>query len=145
MFISTKGRYALRVMLDLAQQDPTEYISIKSIAQRQNISAKYLESIITILNKAGFVHSLRGKGGGHRLAKQPDKYTVASILKLTEGSLSPVSCLESEPNTCPKANDCITLPMWKKLYNMIDDYFEGITLQDLIDQHNISAADDYSI
>lgn len=145
MLISTKGRYALRVIIDLAQQNPNEFISIKSIANRQNVSVKYLESIITILNKAGFVYSLRGKGGGHKLAYSADKYTVASILKLTEGSLSPVSCLEQNPNSCPKAKECMTLPMWQDLNKIINDYFENITVQDLIDRHNTNNIINYTI
>ena len=124
MMISTKGRYALRVMIDLAEHDPDTYTPLKDIAKRQNISEKYL-------SQARFVYGLRGKGGGYRLARHPRTYTVGSILKLTERSLAPVACLECSPNTCERAQTCKTLPMWQKLDQMIDEYFEGITLADL--------------
>lgn len=134
MMISTKGRYALRVMLDLAQQKDEGYISLKSISGRQGISVKYMEMIVAILNKAGFVKSLRGKEGGYRLAKPACEYTVGSILKLTDGSLAPVSCLEHcGDSQCGRSGACLTLPMWKKLDVLIDTYLEGITLQDLLD------------
>ena len=134
MMISTKGRYALRVMLDLAQQEEDGYISLKSISGRQGISVKYMEMIVAMLNKAGFVKSLRGKEGGYRLAKPACEYTVGSILKLTDGSLAPVSCLEHcGDSECGRSGICLTLPMWKKLDVMIDAYLEGITLQDLLD------------
>ena len=126
MMVSTKGRYALRVMLDLAEHRNEGYIRLQDIAQRQEISEKYLEGIIVVLSKAGFVDALRGKGGGYRLNRDPEAYTVGSILKLTEGSLAPVACLEGTPNRRA------TLPMWEKLDKMIDDFFEGITLQQLL-------------
>lgn len=141
MMISTKGRYALRVMIDLAEHDPHTYTPLKDIAKRQNISEKYLEIIIKVLSQARFVYGLRGKGGGYRLARHPRTYTVGSILKLTEGSLAPVACLECSPNTCERAQTCKTLPMWQKLDQMIDEYFEGITLADLAG----STGDDYII
>jgi Rrf2 family iron-sulfur cluster assembly transcriptional regulator len=141
MMISTKGRYALRVMIDLAEHDPDTYTPLKDIAKRQNISEKYLEIIIKVLSQARFVYGLRGKGGGYRLARHPRTYTVGSILKLTEGSLAPVACLECSPNTCERAQTCKTLPMWQKLDQMIDEYFEGITLADLAG----STGDDYII
>ena len=134
MMISTKGRYALRVMIDLAARDSEAYIPLKEITQRQNISTKYLEAIISILVKANFVAGLRGKGGGYRLTRSPDQYTVGSILKLTEGTLAPVSCLQENVNHCQRADQCPTLPMWQKLDSMIDDYFESITLSDLVRQ-----------
>lgn len=132
MMISTKGRYALRVMIDLAENSNANYITLKEISKRQGISEKYLESIISVLSKAKFLLSLRGKGGGYKLAKKPELYTVGSILKLTEGTLAPVSCLECQPNNCVRAFECKTLPLWQKLYKMIDEYFEGITLADII-------------
>ena len=141
MMISTKGRYALRVMIDLAEHDPDTYTPLKDIAKRQNISEKYLEIIIKVLSQARFVYGLRGKGGGYRLARHPRTYTVGSILKLTERSLAPVACLECSPNTCERAQTCKTLPMWQKLDQMIDEYFEGITLADLAG----STGDDYII
>jgi len=132
MKISTKGRYALRVMIDLAQHNNGEYISLRDVCERQEVSAKYLEMIIGILNKAGFVMSLRGKNGGYKLAKTPGEYTVGSIIKLTEGNLAPVACLEPPVNQCSRADKCITLDFWKGLYKVIDDYVESKTLEDLI-------------
>lgn len=134
MMISTKGRYALRIMIDLAEHDRMTFMPLKDIAKRQHISEKYMEIIIKTLSKAQFVQGLRGKGGGYRLTREPDTYTVGSILKLTEGSLAPVACLECSPNTCERAETCKTLPMWQKLDQMIDGYFESITLADLICQ-----------
>lgn len=130
--ISTKGRYALRMMLDLAMFGQEEYIPLKDIAERQSISTKYLEQIVSILSRAGFVKSLRGTGGGYMLAKKPEEYTVGMILRLTEGSLAPVSCLEYEENTCPRASGCMTLGVWKKLYKAINSVVDSITLADLI-------------
>ncbi|MBD9218905.1 MAG: RrF2 family transcriptional regulator [Clostridiales bacterium] len=132
MMVSTKGRYALRVMIDLAEHNTRDYIPLADIAKRQEISEKYLESIVGVLSKKGLVESLRGKGGGYRLNRLPEEYTVASILKVTEGSLAPVACLENEVNTCPRAAECRTIDMWTKLYKLIDDFFEGVTIADLI-------------
>lgn len=132
MKISTRGRYALRVMIDLAEHNTGDYITLQDIASRQEISEKYLESIISVLSKNGLLDALRGKGGGYRLSKAPQDYTVASILKLTEGSLAPVACLENKPNTCTRASECKTLSMWTKLYEMIENYFENITIEDLV-------------
>ena len=132
MMVSTKGRYALRVMIDLAEHNTRDYIPLADIARRQEISEKYLESIVGVLSKKGLVESLRGKGGGYRLNRSPEEYTVASILKVTEGSLAPVACLENEVNTCPRAAECRTIDMWTKLYKLIDDFFEGVTIADLI-------------
>jgi len=142
MKVSTKGRYALRVMIDLAQHNNGEYISLKDISKRQEISAKYLEMIIGVLNKAGFVISLRGKSGGYKLAKAPVEYTVGSILKLTEGSLAPVACLEQPVNQCTRADKCVTLDFWKGLNTVIDNYVESITIEDLI---NKNIGNDYII
>ena len=132
MMVSTKGRYALRVMIDLAEHNTRDYIPLADIAKRQEISEKYLESIVGVLSKKGLVESLRGKGGGYRLNRSPEEYTVASILKVTEGSLAPVACLENEVNTCPRAAECRTIDMWTKLYKLIDDFFEGVTIAALI-------------
>ena len=129
--VSTKGHYALRVMLDLAENQTDGYIPLRDIAKRQEISEKYLETILPALIRNNFLEGLRGKGGGYRLAREPESYTVGSILKLLENSLAPVSCLECDQNQCARAADCKTLPMWEKLYKMVDDYFEGITLADL--------------
>lgn len=134
MKISTRGRYAIRVMLDLAEHSKGEYIPLMDIARRQEISEKYLESIISVFSKNGYVISLRGKGGGYKLARLPEEYTVGSILKLAEGSLAPIACLEDEPNKCPRVGICKTLKMWEGLYKLIEDYFDGITLADLLNE-----------
>lgn len=131
MKISTKGRYALRVMVDLAERYPSDYIPLKEIAQRQEISQKYLEGIMSILSKEGLIDAHHGKGGGYRLNRHPSEYSVGSILKLTEGSLAPVACLDRKPNACKRKEKCKTLPMWTKLEKMINDFFDGITILDL--------------
>ncbi len=130
--ISTKGRYALRLMLDLALCEKDKYIALKDIAERQQISVKYLEQIISVLGHAGYVRSVRGTGGGYMLAKEPKDYTVGMILRLTEGSLAPVSCLENETNTCPRAEQCVTLTVWEKIYDAINGVVDSITLEDLV-------------
>lgn len=132
MIVSTKGRYALRVMLSFAQRGGDEYVPLKEIAEAEGISQKYLESIMTILSKAGFVDAVHGKGGGYRLNRKPESYTVGSILKLTEGSLAAVSCTSQGAAACSRTTCCQTLPMWEKLESMIDEFFEGITLADLL-------------
>ena len=132
MIVSTKGRYALRVMLCFAQRGSDEYVPLKEIAEAEDISQKYLESIMTILSKAGFVDAVHGKGGGYRLNRKPEEYTVGSILKLTEGSLAPVSCTAQGAAACSRTTCCQTLPMWERLEKMIDEFFEGITLADLL-------------
>ena len=131
MMISTKGRYALRVMVDLAEHQGEGYLPLKEIAQRQEISEKYLESILKVLVAHKLLAGLRGKGGGYRLTRTPEEYTVGSILRLTEGSLAPVACLERDSPECPRSADCRTLPMWRKLDAMIRDFFDGITIADL--------------
>lgn len=133
MKISTKGRYALRLMIDMAINDKGDPIRIKDIAARQEISDKYLEQIVSILNKAGFVKSIRGPQGGYKLTKRPDQYTVGMILRLTEGSLAPVSCLEDEVNLCERQLECITLPLWRKLDDAIKGVIDSVTLADLIE------------
>ena len=135
MMISTKGRYALHIMLDLSQHNDEGYISLTKISERQEISVKYLEAIVAMLNRAGMVESLRGKEGGYKLTKRPEEYTVGSIVKLTEGSIAPVSCLEDKPNSCVHAYHCLTLPMWVKLEGIVEEYLEGITLKDLIENN----------
>ena len=134
MLVSTKGRYALRVMLELAQSDPNAYLALPVIAEQQGISEKYSESIIAVLSRAGLVDGLRGKGGGYRLNRPAADYSVGEILRLTEGSLAPVTCLEGEENTCPRAGQCTTLPMWEKLNGIINDYLDGVSLSDLLAQ-----------
>ena len=130
--ISTKGRYALRVMLDLAMQDPERYIPLKEIASRQELSEKYLEIILKTLVKQKLLRGMRGKGGGYQLLRAPEEYTVGSILRLTEGSLAPVACLEHEPNQCERVATCKTLKMWEGAYKVITEYFDGITIADLM-------------
>ena len=143
MMVSTKGRYALRIMLDLAQQEPGAFIPLPAIAERQEASEKYLESILKSLVQSQFLTGVRGKGGGYRLTRPPEQYTVGSILRLTEGSLAPVACLEQEHVDCPRMADCRTLPMWRKLNTMIQDFFDGITLADLMDTDQVG--NDYVI
>ena len=132
MKISTKGRYAVRVMLDLAEQGTEAYIPLMDIAKRQGISEKYLESIVAVLSKNDFLSSLRGKGGGYKLNRPPEDYTIGSILKLVEGSFAPVACLEKKPNRCERVAECQTLKMWEGLETLIEEYFAGITLADLM-------------
>lgn len=132
MMVSTKGRYALRVMIDLAQHGGEQCISLRDIAGRQQISVKYLEAVMAILNRAGLVVSHMGKNGGYKLARRPDQYMVGEILRITEGVIAPVSCLECDDNKCERAQSCITLPMWRELKHLISDYLDHITLEDLI-------------
>ena len=134
MIVSTKGRYALRVMLHFALNGNEQYIPLKEIAESEEISQKYLESIMTTLSKAGFVDAVHGKGDGYRLNRSPDQYTVGSILKLTEGSLAAVSCTSQGPSACSRATCCQTKPMWEKLDAMIDGFLESVTLADLMDK-----------
>lgn len=131
MLISTKGRYALRVMIDLAEHQTEGYIPLKEVARRQELSEKYLESIIKLLVKAGILSGLRGKGGGYKLNQSPEAYTVGSILRLTEDSLAPVACLEPGATACAKAAECRTLSMWQGLDKVINDYLNQITIADL--------------
>lgn len=133
MKISSKGRYALRLMLDLAQHDTGDPVRIKEIAARQDISEKYLEQIISVLHKAGYVRSVRGPQGGYFLTKKPKEYTVGMILRLTEGSLAPVHCLEQEENLCDRQEQCITLQVWKRLDDAIKGVVDEITLADLLE------------
>ena len=134
MLISTKGRYALRVMIDLAEHQAEGFIPLKVIAERQEISEKYLESIIKLLVRAKLLNGVRGKGGGYKLTKTPEQYSVGSILRLTEDSMAPVSCLESGADACPRAAECRTLPLWQGLNKIISDYLDNITVADLMQQ-----------
>ncbi|CDE46773.1 transcriptional regulator Rrf2 family [Clostridium sp. CAG:411] len=133
MKISTKGRYALRLMLDIALNDSERPVRIKEIAERQEMSDKYLEQIVSVLNKAGYLKSIRGPQGGYRLIRKPEEYSVGDILRLTEGSLAPVSCLEYEKNDCPRQTDCVTLELWKRMDQAIKDVVDNVTLADLIE------------
>ena len=132
MIVSTKGRYALRVMIDLAENSKQERIPLKEIAERQEVSQKYIEAIMTILSKHGFVDAVHGKGGGYRLNKKPEDYRVGDILRLTEGSLSPVACLEAGAEECPRKAECRTLPMWTKLDELVEGYLDSVRLSDLM-------------
>ena len=132
MIITTKGQYALRVMFDLSTHSGDGAVSLKEIADRQQLSMKYLEAIIGVLHKADFVKSTRGKYGGYELTKSPAEYTVGSVLKLMEGTLSPVDCIDCGDN-CERAGDCLTHPMWTKLGKLIEDYLESITIEDLLE------------
>ena len=143
MLISTKGRYALRVMIDLAEHQADGFIPLKVIADRQEISEKYLESIIKLLVKAKLLNGLRGKGGGYQLTKAPEQYTVGSILRMTEDSIAPVSCLEPGADACLRAAECRTLSLWQGLDKVINDYLDNITLADLM--HRDSDGSDYVI
>ncbi len=144
MKISTKGRYALRLMLDLALNNTGEVITIKTIAARQEISEKYLEQIISLLNRAGYVKSIRGAQGGYRIAKDPAEYTVGMILRLTEGSLLPIDCLEDEEE-CGRSRSCVTREVWQELYDAICSVVDRITLQDLVERQKSILSYDYSI
>ena len=144
MQISTKGRYALRLMLDLAVHNTGELVKIKDISARENISEKYLEQIISSLKKAGYVKSLRGAQGGYMLAREPETYTVGTILRLTEGSMKQVACLEDEPNQCSRAGECVTLRLWKMLDEAIEGVLDKVTLQDLKDWYE-EMGNDYVI
>lgn len=143
MKISTKGRYAIRMLLDLAQHNGDDFVALKDIAERQNISKKYLEQIVPILNRSDILTTNRGYKGGYKLAKPASQYRIGDILRLTEGSLAPVACLDLDPVGCKQSANCPTLPIWQGLYKTITDYLDGITLQDIIDMQQ--SADDYVI
>ena len=141
MKISTKGRYALRMMIDLSQHSSDEFVALKDIAERQGISKKYL---VPLLNGAGMLSTNRGYQGGYKLARKPKDYTVAEILRVTEGNLAPVACLDGDPTNCERYSDCLTIGIWEGLYKVITEYLSGITLQDIIDKSAVNEGD-YSI
>ena len=143
MMISTRGRYALRVLIDLAEHRNGSYIPMKDVADRQDISLKYLERIVPVLTQSGLIEGVHGKGGGYRLVKNPDECRVGDILRLTEGDLAPVACLAQGAPSCARVADCRTLGMWKKFNTLINDYFDGITIADLMKKGDI--ADNYVI
>lgn len=143
MKISTKGRYALRMAVYLAKHQCDEYVSLKEIADRENISKKYLEQIVPMLNRAGLLRTTRGNKGGYLLTKKADEITVGDILRATEGNLAPIACLEYEVNDCPRKSECSTLYVWEGLYKHITDYLDGITIQSIADRDG--NGDDYSI
>lgn len=132
MKISTRGRYALRLMLDLALNENDQYVTIKSISERQEISGKYLEQIISVLSRAGFVKSVRGAQGGYKLAKPAKDYTIGAILRLIEGSLAPVACMDDNPNQCPRRDRCVTLSVWQKIDKAVSGVVDNISLADLV-------------
>ena len=132
MIVSTRGRYALRVMIDLAENGVHERIPLKEIAERQNISQKYIEAIMTLLSKNSFVDAVHGKGGGYKLNRKPEEYKVGEILRLTEGTLAPVACLEENAEPCPRKGECRTIPMWTKRDDLIENYLDTVTLADLM-------------
>ncbi len=138
MKISTRGRYALRVLIDLAEQGTSNFVRLKDISERQEISLKYLEAIMTMLSKSKLVEGMSGKGGGYRLSKSPADYKVGDILRLTEGSLAPIACLDCGAKPCEKAATCRTLPMWKRLKDLVDGYLDSVTLADLM-QNNYTS------
>lgn len=138
MKISTKGRYALRMLLDMAKNQGDGYVALKDIAQRQDVSKKYLEQIIALLNKPDILKTNRGYQGGYRLAKPANEYTVGDILRITEGGLAPVACLENSPIQCDRAENCETLYVWKGLNDTINEYLDNITIQDIIDHSSNS-------
>jgi Rrf2 family protein len=136
MKVSTKGRYALRMLLDLAEHQNDGFIPLKEIAQRQKISKQYLEQIVSLLQTSSILRANRGKQGGYMLADEPSQVSIGQILRLTEGNLAPVSCLEDKSNRCERVPFCMTLPLWEGLYDVITKYLDGISLQDLLDDHN---------
>ncbi len=145
MKISTKGRYALRMLLDLAEHREEGYIALKDIAKRQDISKKYLEQIVPILNRSDLLRTNRGNQGGYMLVKAPKEYTVGEILRLTEGNFAPVACVGKNPEECSRSAECPTLPVWQGLYKVITEYLDSITLQDILDQQKARSIDNYMI
>ena len=132
MIVSTKGRYALRVMIDLAEHQSEKYVPLKEVATRQEISEKYLENILKVLVQNGFLEGLRGKGGGYRLTRKPEDYRISEILRLTEGDLAPVACLECNAEKCKRTAECRTLPMWMELNRRVNEYLDSVTIADLM-------------
>lgn len=133
MIVSTKGRYAMQMLLDLARNEGDGYVSLKGIAERQGISLKYLEQIVMLLGRGTIVQASRGYQGGYRLARKPDEISIGEVLQLTEGSMAPVSCMQTEQNSCERCDDCDMLPVWEGFGKVINDYLDGITLQDVLD------------
>ncbi len=142
MKISTKGRYALRMLLYLAAHQEDGFVSLKEIAEEQGISKKYLEQIVPMLNKGGILRTNRGNRGGYMLAKRADECSVGDVLRATEGSLAPVSCLDYDVNDCPRAESCVSLYIWEGLYKVINEYLDSVTLKDMLEN---SSEDDYCI
>lgn len=146
MKISTKGRYALRMLVDLAEhQQDEKFVSLKDIAERQALSKKYLEQIVALLNRPNILQTNRGYQGGYRLARHPSEYTVGDILRMTEGGLEPVACLADKAAPCEHADECVTLPVWRGLSRVINEYLDSVTLQDIIDEKNAHMPTDFVI
>lgn len=145
MKISTRGRYALRFMIDLAQHNNGEFIALKDVSARQDISIKYLEQITSLLSKFGLLLSVRGPQGGYKLSRAPSQYTIGQILRITEGNLAPVACLETPENTCPRREECQTLQLWKGLANVVNNYLDSVSLEDLVQQNTPAENYDYVI
>ncbi|MCL2084666.1 MAG: Rrf2 family transcriptional regulator [Oscillospiraceae bacterium] len=145
MKFSTKGRYSLRLLLDLAERRDQGYIPLKDIAERQGVSKKYLEHIVTLLNSSDLLRTNRGHRGGYMLAKEPSHYTVGQILRITEGGIFPVACMENTPNQCERSGSCKTLPVWQGLAGVMSEYLDGITLQSILDDCKPAGADEYYI
>jgi len=143
MKISTRGRYALRMLIDIAENQQGGYVSLKDISERQNISKKYLEQIVPSLIAAGFISAGRGFMGGYKLSMDTTRISVYSVLKVTEGSLAPVSCLESEENTCSRAGNCDTLFVWQGLMEVVEDYLDDITLRDILNRKTRKKQEEY--
>lgn len=145
MVFSTKGRYALRFMIDLTLHNSGEYIALKDVSQRQNISVKYLEQIVPLLSRAGMLKSVRGPQGGYKLSKSPREYTAGDILRITEGSLSPIPCLENGADGCERRNECTTVDFWNGLYKAVTDYVDSVTLEDLAEKYKAKTSVDFII
>ncbi|MCL2772091.1 MAG: Rrf2 family transcriptional regulator [Oscillospiraceae bacterium] len=145
MKISTKGRYALRMMVEIAEHEANEWVTIKEISERQGISIKYLEQIVTNLTRAGLLRSERGPQGGYMLTKTPEQYTAGEILRVIEGKLAPVACLDGDINKCERKETCRTINFWMGLYKVIDDYVDSVTLQDLIRNTETESEGNFSI
>ena len=143
--ISTRGRYALRMMLDLAANQADGYVALKDVAARQGISKKYLEQIIPVLNRAGLLQTARGVQGGYRLTRRPEEYTLGDVLRATEATLASVTCLEAGAESCPRQGDCLTYPVWLGLDKVVNDYLDSITLQDILDRRQNAVGNDYVI
>lgn len=146
MRISTKGRYALRMLVDLAEHRDEGFVALKDIAKRQNVSKKYLEQIVPVFNKSDILQTNRGFQGGYRLAVSPDKCTVGEVIRLTEGSIAPLACIDDDNEVrCDRSADCATLYVWQGLKEVVTNYLDGITLQDIVDKKHESYANDYVI
>ncbi len=145
MRISTRGRYALRMLLDLAENQGDGFVALKDVAGRQEVSKKYLEQIIPILNRSGLLHTSRGFQGGYRLAVAPEQLRVGDVLRATEGDLAPVACLEKKPNDCRRSGECATLFLWEGLERVVTDYLDSVTLRDILERKHASAGNNYVI